>query len=82
MDGGLISPDAKMLAQANRERARVSLVPGIHAQVAFWEKAVLAVMAGLNGRKPEGEEMGAFAARQADALTREWLRRLKQWSEE
>lgn len=79
--GGPVSPDAKMLAQANAERAMASLVPTIHAQVEFWERAALAALAGYAGTMNAPEDMADRVSRLADGLTRQWLRRLQRWSE-
>lgn len=79
--GGPVSPDARLLTEANRERMQ-SLVPDVHAQVEFWEKAAMAALQGVARRNDLGaEEKAEQAARLADRMTKQWLRRLQQWSE-
>lgn len=89
--GGPVSPDAKILAEANQQQiggmgwiGRQSLVPSVHAQVEFWEKAAFAALAGLARRTDthlDTERIAERAAHVADGLTKQWLRRLQQWQQ-
>lgn len=80
--GGPVSPDAKLIANAIQEaKATRRLTPDVYAQVEFWEKAALAALAGYAGTMNAPDDMADRVARLADGLTRQWLRRLQQWSE-
>lgn len=80
--GGPVSPDAKLIAAAVQEaKAMRRLAPDVYAQVEFWEKAALAALAGYAGTMNAPEDMADRVSRLADGLTRQWLRRLQQWSE-
>lgn len=58
----------------------LGLVPDVYDQIAFWEKAALAALAGYAGTMNAPEDMAERVSRLADGLTRNWLRRLDRWS--